>query len=78
MSKTIVKAFEVRAKKKFLVCNLSQDLNSLLNNLQYEGWRIINVVSTPCVKYSCKDGYFDSTLFTIIAEFTKKEEIKNV
>ena len=73
MPKTIVKAFEVRAKKKSLVCNLSQDLNSLLEDLQREGWRIINVVSTPCTEYDFKDGYFDSTLFTIIAEFIKKE-----
>lgn len=73
MSKTIVKAFEVRSKKKSLVCNLSQDLNSLLNDLQHEGWIITNVVSTPCVEYDFKDGYFDSTLFTIIAEFTEKE-----
>lgn len=74
MPKTITKAFGVRAKKKFLVCNLSQDLNSLLEDLQREGWRIINVVSTPCIEYDFKDGYFDSTLFTIVAEFTKKED----
>lgn len=72
MSKTMVRSFEVRAKKKSLVCNLSRDLDELLNDLQSKGWRIINVVSTPCNEYSFKDGYFDSTLFTVIAEFTKK------
>ena len=73
MPKTMVRAFEVRAKKKSLVCDLSHDLDSLLNDLQRDGWRIINVVSTPCSEYSFKDGYFDSTLFTIIAEIKKKE-----
>ena len=33
MPKTIVKAFEEKKKKKSLVCDLSQDLNSLLNDL---------------------------------------------
>ena len=74
MPNTIVKSFEVRATKKSLVCDLSQDLNSLLNDLQCEGWRIINVVSTPCIEYDFKDGYFDSTLFTVIAEFTFTEK----
>lgn len=72
MPRKMVRSFEVRAKKKSLVCNLSRDLDELLIDLQSKGWNIINVISTPCNEYDFKDGYFDSTLFTIIAEFIKK------
>lgn len=53
--------------------DLARDLDNELCRLQRKGWTIINVVSTPCVEWDYPK-YFDSTLFTIIAEH---EEIRN-
>jgi len=66
----IVRSFEVRANKKALVNDLARDLDSKLCELQREGWTILNVVSTPCIEWDYPK-YFDSMLFTIIAEHEK-------
>lgn len=62
----IVRAFEVRAHNKNLVCDLASDLDEELWNLQEDGWNIISVTATPVKEYYYPD-YFDSTLFTIVA-----------
>lgn len=62
----IVRAFEVRAHNRYLVCDLANDLDRELLNLQEDGWNIISVTATPVKEYNYPD-YFDSTLFTIIA-----------
>ena len=42
----IVRAFEVRAHNRYLVCDLASDLNKKLRNLQEDGWNIISVTAT--------------------------------
>lgn len=68
----IVRAFEVRADKEMLVCNLARDLDSELRNLQDKGWMIISVTATKCKEYNYPKP-FESTLFTIIASRESKE-----
>lgn len=69
----IVRSFEVRATKKALVCNLAQDLDRKLRDLQHMGWHIISVTATPVLEYEYPKS-FDSTLFTIIAEIEEQRE----
>ena len=64
----MVRSFEVRTYKQGLVHNLARDLDEKLVALQEDGWRIISVVNTPCKEWESCKGYFDSVLFTIIAE----------
>ena len=64
----MVRSFEVRTDKQGLVYNLARDLNEKLVDLQKKGWKIISVVDTPCKEWEACKGYFDSVLFTIIAE----------
>lgn len=64
----MIRSFEVRTYKQGLVCNLARDLNEKLVELQQNGWKIISVVDTPCKEWEACKGYFDSVLFTIIAE----------
>lgn len=64
----MVRSFEVRTHKQGLVCNLARDLDEKLAELQKDGWKIISVVDTPCKEWGASQGYFDSVLFTIIAE----------
>ena len=68
----MVRSFEVRAYNQGLACNLASDLNKKLIELQQNGWKIISVVDTPCKEWEPCKGYFDSTLFTIIAEHKEK------
>lgn len=63
----MVDSFSVRANKEALVCNLGNMLSEKLQELQNDGWKIISVTSTPCKEYDYPK-YFDSTLFTIVAE----------
>ena len=49
-----------------MVCHLANELNDKLFELQKDGWIIESVYSTPCLEYD-REGYFESTLFTIIA-----------
>ena len=64
----MIRSFEVRTDKRGLVCNLARKLNGKLIELQEDGWKIISVVDTPCREWESCVGYFDSVLFTIIAE----------
>lgn len=64
----MIRSFEVRAINKAQVCNLSRRLNDKLHMLQENGWEIISVFNTPCEEYEACVGYFNSTLFTIIAK----------
>ena len=64
----MVRSFEVRAYKQGLVNGLARELDTKLLELQRDGWKIISVVSTPCKEWESCKGYFDSVLFTIIAE----------
>lgn len=72
----MVRAFEVRARKKGLVCNLSQDLDAKLFTLQKAGWKILNVFCTECEEWDYPEK-FKSSVFTIVAEMkdSKKEEV---
>ena len=63
----MIKAFSVRASKEGLVKDLASDLNAKLNQLQCDGWKILSVASTQCKEWDYPK-YFDSTLFTIVAE----------
>lgn len=63
----MVRSFEVRARNAGSVCFLSKDLDRKLAILQENGWKILNVISCPCKEWDYPK-YFDSTLFTIIAE----------
>ena len=69
----MVRSFEVRTNKQGLVCDLARNLNKKLVELQQDGWKIISVVDTPCREWEACNGYFDSVLFTIIAEHRQKE-----
>lgn len=62
----VVRAFEVRARKRTLVSNLANDLDKELKSLQENGWEIMSVTATPVKEYDYPNN-FDSTLFTIIA-----------
>lgn len=62
----VVRVFEVRARKRTLVCNLANDLDKELKFLQENGWEIMSVTATPVKEYDYPNN-FDSTLFTIIA-----------
>lgn len=62
----IVRAFEVRARNRNLVCDLASNLDKELRNLQKNGWNIISVTATPVKEYDYPN-HFDSTLFTIVA-----------
>lgn len=62
----IVRAFEVRAHNRYLVCDLASNLDKELRDLQEDGWNIISVTATPVKEYYYPD-HFDSTLFTIVA-----------
>ena len=64
----MIRSFEVRTYKQGLVCELSRKLNEKLVELQNDGWKIISVVNTPCKEWEACKGYFDSVMFTIIAE----------
>lgn len=64
----MVRSFEVRTYKQGLVCDLARDLDDKLVTLQKDGWEIISVINTPCKEWESCKGYFDSVLFTIIAE----------
>ena len=64
----MVRSFEVRTYKQGLVCELARDLDKKLVELQQSGWKIISVVNTPCKEWEACKGYFDTVLFTIIAE----------
>ena len=66
----IVRAFEVRAHNRYLVCDLASKLDKELRNLREDGWIIISVTATPVKEYHYPD-YFDSTLFTIVASKNK-------
>lgn len=68
----MVRSFEVRASKKDLVRNLSSDLDRKLIMLQQKGWKIVSVISTPVKEWDYPD-YFDSILFTIIADHEDAE-----
>ena len=61
-----VRAFEIREADRHMVCHLASELNDKLFELQKDGWIIESVYSTPCLEYD-REGYFESTLFTIIA-----------
>lgn len=63
----VVRSFEIRTYKSGLVCNLARDLDDKLAKLQRDGWEIISVINTPCKEWEAGKGYFDSVLFTIIA-----------
>lgn len=63
----MVRSFSVRATSEGLVSSLSNKLDEELIGLQNEGYKIISVISTPCKEWDYPK-YFDSTLFTIIAE----------
>lgn len=65
----MVRSFEVRTYKQGSVCDLARKLNERLVELQEDGWKIISVVNTPCKEWEACKGYFDSVLFTIIAEY---------
>lgn len=69
----MIRSFEVRATKEELVCNLSRDLDRELIRLQGIGCKIISVISTPVKEYDYPK-YFNSTLFTIIAEREDEKE----
>lgn len=69
----MVRSFEVRATKEELVCDLSRNLDRELVQLQGIGWKIISVISTPVKEYNYPK-YFNSTLFTIIAEREDEKE----
>ena len=69
----MVRSFEIRATKEELVCNLSRDLDRELVQLQGIGWKIISVIPTPVKEYNYPK-YFNSTLFTIIAEREDEKE----
>lgn len=64
----MVRSFEVRTHNQGLVCYLAKDLDEKLVELQQDGWKIISVVDTPCKEWEACKGFFDSVLFTIIAE----------
>ena len=64
----MVRSFEVRTYKQGLVCELARDLDKKLVALQQDGWKIISVVNIPCKEWEACKGYFDTVLFTIIAE----------
>ena len=69
----MVRSFGVRAYSQGLVCNLASDLDKKLIELQQNGCKIISVVDTHCKEWEPCRGYFDSTLFTIIAEHKEKK-----
>lgn len=69
----ITRAFEVRAKKKALIYDLARDLDRKLCDLQKVGWNIISVNATSCQEYEYP-GYYDSTLYTIIASAEVEED----
>ncbi len=69
----MIRAFEVRTSKEALVYHLARDLDAKLEDLQTHDWRVISVVATPVKEYDYPH-YFDSTLFTIIAENVTVEE----
>lgn len=64
----MIRSFEVRTHNPRLVHNLARDLDEKLVELQQDGWEIISVTNTPCVEWDPDKGYFDSALFTVIAE----------
>lgn len=68
----IVRAFEVRANKEMLVCNLARDLDSELRKLQDNGWMVMSVTATKCKEYDYPKP-FESTLFTIVASHESDE-----
>lgn len=68
----MIRSFEVKALNSYLVCDLSRDLDRKLVDLQNDGWKIISVTPSQVKEYDSYRGkFFDSTLFTILAE---KEE----
>lgn len=64
----MIRSFEVRTYRQGWVHDLAKDLDRKLVELQKDGWEIISVVNTPCKEWEAGKGYFDSILFTIIAE----------
>ena len=64
----MIRSFEVRTYRQGLVCELARNLDKKLIELQQDGWKIISVVDTPCKEWEASKGYFDTVLFTIIAE----------
>lgn len=68
----MIRSFEVRAINKLQVCNLSRRLDDKLHMLQENGWEVISIFHTPCEEYESGEGYFNSTLFTIIAKFNER------
>ena len=68
----MIRSFEVRAINKLQVCNLSRRLDDKLHMLQENGWEVISIFHTPCKEYESCEGYFTSSLFTIIAKFNER------
>ena len=64
----MIRSFGVRSHKQALVGDLARELDRKLVALQEDGWKIISIVNTPCKEWEACKGYFDSVLFTIIAE----------
>lgn len=67
---TKIRSFGIRTNNPALVHNLAEDLDRKLIELQEDGWKILSVSNTPCKEWDSKQGYFDSILFTIIAEIS--------
>lgn len=67
---TKIRSFGIRTNNPALVHNLAEDLDRKLAELQEDGWKILSVSNTPCKEWDSKKEYFDSILFTIIAEIS--------
>ena len=68
----IVRAFEVRAHNRYLVCDLAINLDKELQNLQKDGWNIISVTANGVKEYYDPD-HFNSRLYKIVASKNEKK-----
>lgn len=68
----VVRSFEVRAKSRSLVRDLSRDLDRELISLQNHNWSIISVTPVKCLEYEYPES-FESTLFVIVASHEEEE-----
>lgn len=64
----MIRSFTVSTDKPGLVRDLGRDLNEKLIELQKCGWKIISVTPVPCKEWEFGKGYFDTTMFVIVAE----------
>ena len=70
----MVRSFGVTINEKNCTRYLADKLDEKLLKLQNNYWEIISVFATPVIGHDVCKGYFDTTLFTIVA---KKDYPKN-